>query len=240
MSGAKPWAETVGDSCRALVVDDDERFRAFVGAGLTDSGIRCDLANGGAEALAILDDPARGPFDIVLLDIMMPEATGWEVLAAIRERAGVPVIFVSARESVEERVRGLRLGADDYIVKPFAFAELLARMDAVMRRRRHLPALRSSDLHLELIQRLVTFRGAPIDLSPKEFDLLRTLAEAKGRTVTRTELLKVVWGITFDPETNVVDALVARLRRRVDRRGTPLIETVVGEGYRLAAPRGRG
>ena len=235
MSGAKPWAETVGDSCRALVVDDDERFRAFVGAGLTDSGIRCDLANGGAEALAILDDPARGPFDIVLLDIMMPEATGWEVLAAIRERAGVPVIFVSARESVEERVRGLRLGADDYIVKPFAFAELLARMDAVMRRRRHLPALRSSDLHLELIQRLVTFRGAPIDLSPKEFDLLRVLVEAKDRIVSRRELLREVWQVHDDPGTNVVEVHVGRLRRKLEIARAPWVRTVRGKGYTLSS-----
>jgi two-component system copper resistance phosphate regulon response regulator CusR len=126
----------------------------------------------------------------VLLDIMMPGETGWEVLARIRARAGVPVIFVSARESVEERVRGLRLGADDYIVKPFAFAELLARMDAVMRRRRHLPTLRASDLHIDLIQRRVEYRGSPIDLSPREFDVLRVLVEAKDRIVSRRELLR--------------------------------------------------
>jgi len=144
------------------------------------------------------------------------------------------VIFVTARRGVEDRVKGLRTGADDYLLKPFEFDELLARIEAVARRRAAVPVLVFGDLRIDVARRIVERAGERIDLSPKEFDLLRMLAEAKGRTVSRTELLNVVWGIRFDPETNVVDALVARLRRRVDRRGTPMIETVIGEGYRLA------
>ncbi len=235
MSADHPRAAASPESCRALVVDDDERFRSFVAAGLADSGIKAVLANGGAEAVAILEDQKRGPFDIVLLDIMMPGASGWDVLAHIRERVAVPVIFVSARESVEERVRGLRLGADDYIVKPFAFAELLARMDAVMRRRRHLPTLQTNDLRLDLIQRLVEVRGIPLDLSPKEFDLLRVLVEAKDRIVSRRELLREVWQMVDDPGTNVVEVHVGRLRRKLEVARGPWVRTVRGKGYTLSS-----
>jgi len=151
----------------------------------------------------------------------------------------VPVIFVTARRGVEDRIKGLRTGADDYILKPFEFDELLARIEAVLRRRQTIPVYELGDLRIDVARRIVERNGDRVELSPKEFDLLRTLAEAKGRTVSRVELLKVVWGITFDPETNVVDALIARLRRRIDRSGPPVIETVIGEGYRLAAARNR-
>jgi two-component system OmpR family response regulator len=218
---------------KILIVDDDPKLRGFVAKGLEANGIASVSASDGNEAMAVLDAGERP--DVVLLDVMMPGKSGLEFLEELRKRGSdVPVIFVTARRGVEDRVKGLRTGADDYLLKPFEFDELLARIEAVARRRAAVPVLVFGDLRIDVARRIVERAGERIDLSPKEFDLLRMLAEAKGRTVSRTELLNVVWGIRFDPETNVVDALVARLRRRVDRRGTPMIETVIGEGYRLA------
>ncbi|MCC7011646.1 MAG: response regulator transcription factor [Planctomycetes bacterium] len=224
---------------KILIVDDDPKLRGFVAKGLEAHGIASISASDGNEALSVLDAATERP-DLILLDVMMPGKSGLEFLEELRRRGSdIPVIFVTARRGVEDRVKGLRTGADDYILKPFEFDELLARIEAVVRRRRSVPVFEFGDLRIDATRRIVERGNERIDLSPKEFDLLRMLAEAKGRTVTRTELLKVVWGINFDPETNVVDALVARLRRRVDRHGTPLIETVVGEGYRLAPIRER-
>ena len=222
---------------RILIVDDDPKLRAFVSKGLEAHGMETSVASNGLEARAVLASLAHMP-DLILLDVMMPGGDGMGLLEDLRRQGiEVPVIFVSAARAVEDRVRGLKLGADDYLVKPFQFDELLARIEAVARRRVTTLVHEVADLRLDVGRRIVERAGQRIDLSPKEFDLLRALVEARGRTVTRTELLEVVWGIRFDPGTNVVDALVARLRRRVDRKGIPLIETVVGEGYRLA-PKG--
>jgi DNA-binding response OmpR family regulator len=172
---------------------------------------------------------------MILLDVMMPVKDGWEFLHDLREKGReTPVIFVTARDAVEERVKGLRLGADDYIIKPFAFDELLARIDAVIRRRSALAPMSYGDLELDLARRAVKRGGEQVELSPREFDLLRTLMANHDKVLTRAKLLHEVWGIDFDPETNVVDVHVARLRRKVDRRGPPLIQTVRGEGYMLA------
>ena len=230
-----PQTPTITEDTSALVVDDDDKFRSFIRAGLTDSGIRCEVAADGMAALAILDDPAQGPFDVVLLDIMMSGMTGWDTLAAIRKRVGVPVIFVTARESVDERVRGLRLGADDYIIKPFAFMELLARIDAVVRRRRESATLRLSELNLDLTKRLVSLRDRSIDLSPKEFDLLRTLVEARTKIVSKKDLLREVWQCHEDPGTNVVEVHIGRLRRKLELAQGPWVRTVRGKGYTLSA-----
>ncbi len=222
---------------RILIVDDDPKLRAFVAKGLEAHGMQTSAASNGMEARAVLASLPQVP-DLILLDVMMPGGDGMGLLEDLRRHGiDVPVIFVSAARAVEDRVRGLKLGADDYLVKPFQFDELLARIEAVARRRVTTLVHEVADLRLDVGRRIVERAGQRIDLSPKEFDLLRALVEARGRTVTRTELLEVVWGIRFDPGTNVVDALVARLRRRVDRKGIPLIETVVGEGYRLA-PKG--
>lgn len=222
---------------RILIVDDDPKLRAFVSKGLEAHGMQTSVASNGLEARAVLASLPQVP-DLILLDVMMPGGDGMGLLEDLRRHGvDVPVIFVSAARAVEDRVRGLKLGADDYLVKPFQFDELLARIEAVARRRVTTLVHEVADLRLDVGRRIVERAGQRIDLSPKEFDLLRALVEARGRTVSRTELLEVVWGIRFDPGTNVVDALVARLRRRVDRKGIPLIETVVGEGYRLA-PRG--
>lgn len=220
---------------RILIVDDDPKLRSYVSAGLAQSGIEGVTAPDGESALSVLQADARG-FDMILLDVMMPALSGWELLHDLRERGReTPVIFVTARDSVEERVRGLRLGADDYVIKPFAFQELLARIEVVLRRRKQLPPIQVADLRLDLARRSARRGEQPIELSPREFDLLLALARAEGRVLSRGELLREVWGIDSEPSTNLVDVHIGRLRRKLDAHGTPLIQTVRGEGYRLAA-----
>jgi DNA-binding response OmpR family regulator len=221
---------------RLLIVDDDPKFRSYISGGLKESGSECETAADGAAAMKLLEDPTRPAFDLILLDVMMPVQNGWEMLHDLRTHGReTPVIFVTARDAVEERVKGLKLGADDYIIKPFAFDELLARIDAVIRRRKALAPIEYADLRLDLARRNVTRAGKSVDLSPREFDLLRSLIAQHDRVMTRAELLHEVWGIDFDPETNVVDVHVARLRRKLDRNGEPLIHTVRGEGYKISA-----
>jgi DNA-binding response OmpR family regulator len=226
---------------RALLVDDDPKLRDYVSAGLAASGIACDTAADGEQALAALAGTPPGAFDVLLLDIMLPDRSGWDVLRELRGRGDdTPVIFVTARDAVEERVRGLQLGADDYVIKPFALTELLARIEAVTRRRKQSEVIEVGDLRIEPSHRRAWRGERRIDLSPREFDLLRTLVEHRGRVLSRPELLHRVWGIDFDPETNVVDVHIARLRRKLDHLGPPLIRTVRRSGYQIAAPRGVG
>ena len=219
---------------RILVVDDDPKLREYVAAGLTESGTECATASDGESALELLGrDP--GSFDLILLDVMLPAKSGWELLDDLRERGQeTPVIFVTARDTVEERVKGLKLGADDYVIKPFAFSELLARIEVVLRRRRTLPPIHVRDLRLDLAKRAVIRGGQRVDLSPREFDLLLALVRADGGTLSRAELLRDVWGFEREPETNLVDVHIGRLRRKLDRHGAPVIETVRGAGYRIA------
>lgn len=219
---------------RILLIDDDPKVRAFAAAGLRESGLQCTAAEDGREALALLEAAATEPFDTILLDIMMPGLTGWEFLAALRERdVDTPVIFVTAREGVDERVRGLRMGADDYIIKPFAFSELLARIEVVQRRRQGRTELRFGNLHLDLSRRAATLGNVRVELSPKEFDLLRLLVEARGATVSRGRVLREVWHTEHDPGTNVIEVHMARLRRRLALCGDAPIRTVRGRGYAL-------
>jgi two-component system copper resistance phosphate regulon response regulator CusR len=220
---------------RILIVDDDPKLRSYVCAGLQQAGIEGVPAPDGESALRVLQEDTRG-FDLILLDVMMPALSGWELLHDLRERGReTPVIFVTARDSVEERVRGLRLGADDYVIKPFAFQELLARIEVVLRRRKQLPPIAVADLRLDLARRNARRGEHSIDLSPREFDLLLALARAEGEVLSRAELLRQVWGIESEPSTNLVDVHIGRLRRKLDAHGPPLIQTVRGEGYRLAA-----
>ena len=222
---------------RILVVDDDPKFRAYVRSGLGGRGIDSEDAQDGGKALEVLAERATGHYDLVLLDVMMPNASGWQVLEEMRARGDeTPVIFVTARDAVEERVRGLELGADDYIIKPFDFVELMARIDAVIRRYSQKLFMQCGPLSIDLVQRKVTIGSNDYDLATKEFDLLMALARAGGEVITRTALLKDVWGIEFDPETNLVDVYIARLRRRLRPDGSSLITTVRGEGYALQAP----
>ncbi len=219
---------------RILIVDDDPKYRAFVCKGLTESGMECAVAADGEDALKVLRERT---FDLVLLDVNLPGLQGWDVLEAMhREGLGVPVIWVTARDALDERIRGLRMGGDDYIVKPFAFAELVARIHAVLRRRREHPRCRVGDLEIDYMETLATRDGEALDLTRTEFALLRHLAEKQGETVTRTELLQAVWGMGFDPGTNIVDVHIRRLRKKVDEPfGSPMIHTVRGAGYALAA-----
>lgn len=219
---------------KLLVVDDDPKFRTYIRQGLEESGFECATAGDTAEALSTIRAEREG-FDLILLDVMLPDRPGWELLRDLRgESIATPVIFLTARHSVDERVFGLRLGADDYIIKPFEFAELLARIEAVARRTKS--KINVGDLEIDVIDRTVVRGGRRIEVSPREFDLLRHLAEAKGEVRSRAELLHKVWQIDFDPGTNVVEVSILRLRRKLDVRGPRMVQTVVGQGYRLVDP----
>ncbi len=219
---------------RILIVDDDPKYRAFVSRGLEESGMFCSTAPDGESALDAL---GRERFDIVLLDVMLPGLQGWDVIEAMRARdIDVPVIFVTARDAVDERVRGLRMGGDDYIVKPFAFAELVARIHVVLRHRRTRTKLSVGDLGLDLVKGVATRAGTELSLTRTEYALLRCLADHAGETVGRSQLLQTVWGFDFDPGTNVVEVHIRRLRRKVDEPfETSLIHTERGAGYVLEA-----
>lgn len=219
---------------KLLLVDDDPGFVELLKIGLEDAGHSCAVASNGAAGIQALKDHPSGTFDLILLDVEMPVKTGWELLEELRQNGDeVPVVFVTGRDTPEEKIRGLRLGADDWIVKPIEFGVLLARLEAVARRRNALPSVHFQDLELDLARRKVSRGGARIDLSPKEYDLLYALVRAGGETITREALLLDVWDINFDPGTNVLDVHIGRLRRKLDRHGRPLIDTVRGVGYRL-------
>ncbi|MAB78790.1 MAG: DNA-binding response regulator [Planctomycetes bacterium] len=216
---------------RLLVVDDDPKFRGFMLEGLKEHGFSCTVVSDVPQAEGVI---SRGEeYDLILLDVMMPKQLGWEFLEWLRSGGNrTPVIFVTARHAVDERVKGLKLGADDYIVKPFEFSELLARLEAVSRRHRDNAKLEIADLVIDFERRLVERSGRRIEMSPREYDLLLALVKARGKVIGRDELLRKVWDIDFDPGTNVVNVQVARLRRKIDLPGhTALIHTVVGKGY---------
>ena len=222
---------------KLLLVDDDPKFRRIMQSGLSECGVECAAAGDGASARERLR--GDGPFDLILLDLMMPDESGWEFYDALRAGGDeTPVVFLTARHAVEERVRGLRLGAEDYIMKPFEFTELLARLEVVQRRVQR-ETIRVGDLVLNLQRRFAVCGGVRIEMSPREFDLLLVLALARGKPLSREELLRQVWGIEFEPGSNVVAVQVSRLRRRIERGGRVLIHTVPGGGY-LLAPAGAG
>lgn len=215
-----------------LVVDDDVSLRRFVKSGLEDLGIVTETAANADEAEEVL---ARWPsVDLILLDVMMPGRNGWEFLKQIREAGNqVPVIFLTARQEVNERVKGLNIGADDYMIKPFEFQELLARIEAVTRRQASPTEFIVGDLKIDLAERIVERGGESIATTDQEFRLLRVLVEADSEVVTRAALLEKVWGMDFDPGTNILEVQIARLRRKIDAYDPPLIQTVTGRGYRL-------
>lgn len=219
---------------KVLIVDDDPKLRRTLQSGLAESGIECrGYGDVNAARAALQDDP--GSDDLLLLDVMMPGTNGWDFLAELRSGGDTrPVIFLTARQAVDERVRGLRLGADDYVIKPFDLNELLARIEAVVRRRGAPPSILAvGDLTIDPTLRRIESPAGPIELSPREFDLLIELARRPNAVRTRAELLESVWHIDFDPGTNVVDVAIARLRRRLHAVTSPRIETVVQKGYRL-------
>lgn len=221
---------------KCLLIDDDEKFLAFAVSALEHAGFEHVAANGAARGLEVLRTSPAGAFDIILLDVSMPDRQGWDVLLEIREFGDeTPVIFVTANGSAEDRIRGIRMGAEDYLVKPVHFEELVARVEGAIRRRRELAPFEFGDVRIDLARRKVERNGAAVFLSPREFDLLLALVRAKGSIVSRKQLLHEVWDIDFDPETNVFDVQLGRLRKKIDRHGRVLIETVERQGYRVVA-----
>jgi two-component system OmpR family response regulator len=220
---------------RILVVEDDPKINSFVANGLKQAGYVVDQAADGNFGLQLA---LMGVYDAAVVDIMLPERDGLSLIEEIRRRQiKTPVIILSAKRSVDDRVKGLQTGSDDYLTKPFAFSELLARIQALIRRRDDgVPAniLKVQDLTVDLLRREVRRAGKRIDLQPREFTLLEYLVRNAGRVVSKTMILEHVWDYHFDPQTNVVDVLVCRLRNKVDRDfETKMIQTIRGVGYVL-------
>src|SRR5437762_1668044 len=220
---------------RALIVEDDATIAQFVARGLREAGFAVDLAADGEEGLA---QALHGQHDVAVVDLMLPRRDGLTLIDELRRRGrNTPVLILSARRSVDDRVRGLQAGGDDYLTKPFAFAELLARVQALVRRaaRTSEPTtLTVDELSLDLLSRKVTREGLAIDLRPREFALLEYLMRNAGKVVSKTMILSHVWEYSFDPQTNIVDVLVSRLRDKVDRPfEKKLVQTVRGVGYVL-------
>ena len=218
---------------RALIVEDDEKIASFIKNGLKENGFAVDHCEDGETGLVL----ARTvDYDTIILDLMLPNLDGLSFLKTLRSvNSTVPVIILSAKSSVQDRVKGLQFGADDYLTKPFAFSELLARVQALLRRRSQSEEptkLTVRDLKMDLLTREVRRAEAIFELQPREFSLLEFLARNAGRVVTKTMILEHVWDYHFDPQTNVVDVLVSRLRNKIDKEKT-LIHTIRGVGYVL-------
>ncbi len=217
---------------RILVIEDDREAAAYLVKGLGECGHRVELVANGREGLERASGDA---FDAIILDRMLPGIDGLSIVASLRAaRNMTPVLVLSALGDVEEKVKGLRAGCDDYLSKPFAFAEVLARLEALTRRGNAETKLTLADLEMDLLSRTVTRAGREIDLLPREFRLLEYLLRHAGDIVTRTMLLEKVWDHHFDPQTNVIDVHVSRLRQKLDKGfSTPLLHTVRGAGYTL-------
>lgn len=220
---------------RLLLIEDDLKLASFVGKGLGEAGFTVAHATDGTTGLQMALDSS---FDAAIIDIMLPELDGLTIIDRLRQRRiKVPVIILSAKRSVDDRFAGLRAGGDDYLTKPFAFSELLARIQALLRRAHDTPdptAITVGDLSIDLLRRMVTRGDRTIDLQPREFTLLEYLARNAGRVVSKTMIMEHVWQYNFDPSTNVVESRICRLRDKVDRGfDTSLIHTVRGAGYVL-------
>jgi two-component system OmpR family response regulator len=216
---------------RVLVVEDDPKIGSFVVRGLKQAGYAVDHAPDGETGLALAEST---DYDAAVVDIMLPKLDGLSLVRRLRaEHRTVPALFLSAKSSVDDRVRGLESGGDDYLTKPFAFSELLARIQALIRRATQSPEatrLVSGDVTLDLVTREVTLGGGRVELQPREFSMLAYLLRHPGRPVSKTMILEHVWDYSFDPQTNVVDVVVSRLRAKIDPDRTRL-ETVRGVGY---------
>lgn len=220
---------------RVLVVEDDKKIAAFVVRGLKEAGFAVDRADNGEEGLRMALDM---PYDAAVIDLMLPKLDGLSVIERLRVQKNLtPVLILSAKRSVEDRVRGLHTGSDDYLTKPFSFTELLARVQALIRRANQESEptrLEAGDLSMDLLRREVLRAGKRIDLQPREFALLEYLMRNVGRVVSKTMIIEHVWGYDFDPLTNIVDVLVSRLRNKLDREfDQKLIHTYRGVGYAL-------
>lgn len=225
---------------RLLIIEDDAEAAAYLARGLRESGHTADHAARGVDGLHLATSES---YDAAIVDRMLPDLDGLAVVAALREAGDrLPVLILSALGTVDDRVRGLRAGGDDYLVKPFAFAELLARLESLARRggaQPQEPVLTVADLKLDRMARSVTRAGRTIDLKPREFQILELLLRHAGQVVTRTMLLEQVWGYHFDPQTAVIDVQISRLRQKIDKGfDPPLLHTVRGAGYRLGTAHG--
>ena len=222
---------------KILIVEDEAKTGDYLKQGLGEAGFVVDLARDGLEGMQMA---LSEPYDLIVLDVMLPRLDGWQILQALRNaRRDVPVIFLTARDQVGDRVKGLELGADDYLVKPFSFSELLARVRTLLRRGpvTESTVLTVADLELDLLKRRVQRAGTRIDLTAKEFTLLELLMRRQGEVLPRSLIASQVWDMNFDSDTNVIEVAVRRLRAKVDDDFTPkLIRTVRGMGYVLDAP----
>jgi two-component system copper resistance phosphate regulon response regulator CusR len=218
---------------RILIVEDEPKTSAYIKKGLEESGYGVDVASDGAEGLLLAQEEN---YDVIVLDVMLPIMDGWTVLQRLRERKSTPVLFLTARDDVADRVHGLELGADDYLAKPFAFVEFLARVRTLARRGppRESERISVGDLEIDQIRRRVRRGAARIELTPREFALLQLLARRQGEVLSRTQIASSVWDMNFDSDSNVVEVAIRRLRAKIDE-GQPvkLIHTVRGVGYVL-------
>ena len=222
---------------RVLVIEDDRKAAEYMQKGLQESGYLVELAGDGIEGLSMAQS---GDFDVLIVDRMLPRLDGLSLVSELRASGGeTPVLFLSALGHVDDRVKGLKAGGDDYLAKPYAFTELLARIEALVRRRTPQQVetqLLVADLSMDLLQHRVERAGKRVVLQPREFRLLEYLMRNEGRVVTRTMLLEHVWEYHFDPQTNVIDVHISRLRGKIDKGfGKPLLHTVRGAGYCLRA-----
>ncbi|QJD89231.1 heavy metal response regulator transcription factor [Duganella dendranthematis] len=220
---------------KILIVEDEPKAGDYLVKGLQESGYVADLARNGVDGLSLA---LEIDYDLIVLDVMLPQMDGWQVLARLRERKETPVLFLTARDDVADRVKGLELGADDYLVKPFAFAEFLARVKTLMRRGpvREAEVIRVADLEIDVLRRRVSRGGQRIELTAKEFALLHLLAKRQGEVLSRTQIASMVWDMNFDSDTNVVDVAIRRLRVKLDDPyPLKLVQTVRGMGYLLEA-----
>ncbi|AWM37893.1 Transcriptional activator protein CzcR [Gemmata obscuriglobus] len=219
---------------KVLIIEDDTRTAEYLRKGLREAGFTVDIASRGDDGLHLA---ATGGYELVVLDIMLPGRDGWSVLAALRAAGRqTPVLFLTAADAVTDRVRGLELGADDYLIKPFAFSEFLARVRSVLRRGtdRRTDVLRVADLEVDTVRLAASRAGRKLDLTPKEFGLIALMARRAGDVLSRTVIAEQVWDMNFDSESNVVDVHVRRLRAKLDDPyPTKLIHTVRGVGYVL-------
>ncbi|WMW81686.1 heavy metal response regulator transcription factor [Undibacterium cyanobacteriorum] len=219
---------------KILIVEDEIKTGDYLKQGLSESGFVADLCRDGNSGLHL----ALGEqYDLIILDVMLPGLNGWQVLQSLRTKdLQMPVLFLTAKDQVEDRVKGLELGADDYLVKPFAFSELLARVRSLLRRGKQMEAssLRVADLELDLLKHRVTRQGQRIDLTAKEFSLLELFMRRQGEVLSRSLIASQIWDMNFDSDTNVIEVAVRRLRAKVDDHFEPkLIHTLRGVGYVL-------